>query len=305
MTLPLRIGTRGSALALWQARHVAARLQVAVPDKPIELIEIETAGDQVREQPLAQIGGEGVFTKAIQDALLSGLVDVAVHSLKDLPTLAVAGLVLASVPARGPTGDALVSKRHASFAALPKGAIVATGSLRRQAQLRHRRPDLQLVSIRGNVETRLRKLDENQLDAVILAQAGLERLGLTGQIREVLDASWIFPAVGQGALGLECREQDTAARELLERINDDPTHQAVLAERAMLRELGGGCHVPVGAVSTVQGGELRLRGVVLAPDGSRRIESQIGGPVGEAEKLGQQLARDLLGQGARQLLAAQ
>jgi hydroxymethylbilane synthase len=283
---------------------VAARLQVAVPDKPIELIEIETAGDQVREQPLSQIGGEGVFTKAIQDALLSGRVDVAVHSLKDLPTLAVAGLVLASVPARGPTGDALVSKRHASFAALPKGAIVATGSLRRQAQLRHRRPDLQLVSIRGNVETRLRKLDENQLDAVILAQAGLERLGLTGQIREVLDPSWMFPAVGQGALGLECREQDTAARELLARINDDPTHQAVLAERAMLRELGGGCHVPVGAVSTVQGGELRLRGVVLAPDGSRRIESQIVGPVGGAEILGQQLARDLLGQGARPLLAA-
>src|SRR5436309_4609651 len=201
----LRIGTRGSRLALWQANYVAERLRAHTP---VELVEIQTAGDQVRDVPLAQIGGEGVFTKELQRALLDGSVDVAVHSLKDLPTQPVEGLVLAAVPPRGPTGDVLVAVHVSRFDDLPSGARVATGSLRRRAQLLHRRPDLRLADIRGNVETRLRKLAEQDLDAIILAQAGLERLKLAASITEILDPHWMLPAVGQGALGLECRTDD-------------------------------------------------------------------------------------------------
>src|SRR5438128_554703 len=227
--MALHIGTRGSRLALWQANHIADLLRAAVPGIEIELVEIETAGDQVRDVPLAQIGGEGVFTKAIQQAVLARRVDVAVHSLKDLPTIPVAGLVLAAVPLRGPSGDVLVSKRHQAFAKLPPGATIATSSQRRKAQLLHRRPDLKLVDIRGNVETRLRKLSEQNLDGLILAQAGLERLGLGHVITEMLDPSWMLPAVGQGALGLECRASDRPTLDLLEPLNDLPTRLSVLA----------------------------------------------------------------------------
>jgi hydroxymethylbilane synthase len=298
----LRIGTRGSPLALWQAHFVADRLHATNSSLSVELVEIQTVGDQVRDVPLAQIGGEGVFTKAIQQALLENRVDVAVHSLKDLPTFAVAGLVLASVPSRGPVGDAFVSLRHKSFASLPSGAVVATSSLRRRAQILHRRPDLKLIDIRGNVETRLRKLREDNLDALILAQAGLERLGLASAITEVLDASWMLPAVGQGALGLECREADGVTRTLLQALDHHSTHQAVLAERAMLRGLGGGCQVPIGAATTIAGQTLTLRGVVLPPDGSRCIAGQAAGPLNEAEDLGSELARELLVRGAREVL---
>jgi hydroxymethylbilane synthase len=303
MTLSVRIGTRGSPLALWQANDVAGRLRRAAPGRPVELVEIQTAGDVVRDAPLVQIGGEGVFTKEIQRALQDGRVDVAVHSLKDLPTFAVENLVLAAVPPRGPAGDAFVSVRHPSFAALPPGAVVATSSLRRRAQVLHRRPDLRLVNVRGNVETRLRKLADEGLDALILAEAGLERLGLGGRITEVLDPSWMLPAVGQGALGLECRADDAGTLALLRQLDDPPTHQAVLAERALLRGLGGGCQVPVGAATSTRGAELSLRGVVLAPDGSRRVEGRIAGPLAEAVALGGQLARQLLEQGAAALLA--
>jgi hydroxymethylbilane synthase len=302
VTDPLRIGTRGSNLALWQANHVASLLRAAAAGLRVELIEIETAGDQVRDVPLAQLGGQGAFTKEIQKALQARTVDVAVHSLKDLPTFAVEGLILAAVPPRGPVGDAFISSRHASFAALPPGAVVATSSLRRRAQVLHRRPDLRLVEMRGNVETRLRKLDEQGLDALILAEAGLERLGLRHVITEILDPAWMLPAVGQGALGLECRAADTMTRDLLAKLNDPPTHRAVLAERALLRGLGGGCQVPVGAHTTDRGA-LTLRGVVIAPDGRERVEGQLSGPAEEAETLGQRLAEDLLGRGARELLA--
>jgi len=304
MTAPLRIGTRGSPLALWQAHFVADRLRAVDSARQINLVEIETAGDQVHDAALNQIGGEGVFTKAIQQALLEGKADVAVHSLKDLPTVAVAGLILGAVPPRGPSGDVLVSRRHCSFAGLPDGARVATGSLRRQAQLLNRRPDLRLLPIRGNVETRLRKLDAEKLDGLVLAQAGLERLGLTREITEVLDQTWMLPAVGQGALGLECRADDAATRDLLARIDHNATHLAILAERAMLRGLGGGCHVPIGAVTSVMDARLTLRGVVLSPDGSRRLERQITGPLASAETLGQELAMELWGLGARELLQA-
>ncbi len=299
----LRIGTRASPLAVWQAGYVAGLLQAVAPEQTVELVEIQTAGDQVRDLPLSQIGGEGVFTKAIQQALLSGTVDVGVHSLKDLPTIAVDGLMLAAVPLRGPTGDVLVSRRHRSFDDLPQGATLATSSLRRRAQVLHRRPDLNLVNIRGNVETRLRKLSDMNLDGILLAHAGLERLGLAGQITEVLDPSWMFPAVGQGALGLECRADDAATRNLLARIDNPASHAAVLAERAMLRELGGGCHVPIGAITCIAGHSLTLRGTVLSPDGRRRIEDQASETPDMADALGIRLAGKLLERGARELLA--
>jgi hydroxymethylbilane synthase len=302
MAHPLRIGTRGSRLALWQANHIAASLRHHARGRSIELVEIQTAGDQVRDVPLAVIGGQGVFTKEIQRAVLAGTVDVAVHSLKDLPTLSVEGLVLSAVPPRGPAGDVFVSRRHRAFDQLPSGAVIATSSLRRRAQALHRRPDLRMVDIRGNVETRLRKLDEQALDGLILAQAGLERLGLADAITEILDPSWMLPAVGQGALGLECRADDQATRSLVQQINDGPTRQAVLAERAFLRALQGGCQVPIGAAATVNDGTLMLRGAVLPEDGSQRIEGTLQGVVGDAEWMGQTLATQLLAKGAGRFL---
>ncbi len=268
------------------------------------MIEIETAGDRIRDVALSQIGGDGVFTKEIQGALLAGVVDVAVHSLKDLPTTFVAGLTLAAVPARGPSGDVFVSHKHKRFDELPKGAVVGTSSLRRRAQALHRRPDLTLVNLRGNVETRLRKLEEQNLDAIILAEAGLQRLGLASVITEILDPQWMLPAVGQGALGLECRTDEALTLGLLGPLNDVPTRQAVLAERALLRGLGGGCLVPIGASAHVEGEKLTLRGVVLPPDGTERIAAEARGPAIEAESVGRQLAEILLAQGARAFLTA-
>jgi hydroxymethylbilane synthase len=299
---PLRIGTRSSALALWQANFVRDRLRVLAPDQPIELVEIQTEGDLIRDVPLVQLGGQGAFTKAIQQALLDNRADIAVHSLKDLPTFAVEGLLLAAVPERGPSGDAFVSRKPHSFVGLTKGAAVGTSSLRRQAQLLHRRPDLKLVNLRGNVETRLRKLEDQGLDAIVLAEAGLVRLGLQQHITEVLDRSWMLPAVGQGALGLECRTDDLPTRALVERLNHAETRAAVLAERAMLRGLGGGCAVPIGAASSIANGILNLRGVVLPPDGNKRVEAEINGPFDQGEALGERLAQQLLARGARELL---
>ncbi|HYV37395.1 MAG TPA: hydroxymethylbilane synthase [Gemmataceae bacterium] len=302
MSKPLRLGTRASPLALWQAHHVADLLRRAVPDLAIEFIHIETTGDQIRDKPLSQIGGDGLFTKQIQLAVQENRADVAVHSLKDLPTFAVDGLTLAAVPMRGPTGDAFVSQRHRSFDTLPIGATVATSSLRRRAQILHRRPDLKLVDMRGNVETRLRKLEEQNLDATVLAQAGLERLGLANVITEILDPAWMLPAVGQGALGLECRTADSVTTDLLRLLDHPPTAHAVRAERAMLRALGGGCQVPIGAKTIFKDHSLTLCGAVLSPDGSKRIASDISGPLADSESLGRRLAETLLQQGAKNLL---
>jgi hydroxymethylbilane synthase len=303
MNPPLRIGTRGSPLALWQARHVADRLQPLAQPRPVELVEIETTGDVIRDRPLSQIGGDGLFTKEIQRALLDGRADVAVHSLKDLPTTPVPELVLGAVPPRAPSGDAFVSRRHARFDDLPPGAAVGTSSLRRRAQALYRRPDLRLLDVRGNVGTRLRKLDEEGLDALILAQAGLERLGLAAHVTEILDPEWMLPAVGQGALGLECRADDAATRALLAALDDFPTRAAVLAERALLRGLGGGCLVPVGAAAAVTEGRLTLRAAVLPPDGRARVAGEDAGPAADAEAVGRRLAEALLARGARELLA--
>jgi hydroxymethylbilane synthase len=302
MTSPLRIGTRGSRLALWQANHIADRLRALPNARPVELVVIQTAGDQVRDVPLSQIGGDGVFTKEIQKALLDHAVDLAVHSLKDLPTTHVEGLLLAAVPQRGPAGDVFISRRQRCFADLPPQATVATSSLRRRAQVLQRRPDLCLVNIRGNVETRLRKLEEQGLDALILARAGLERLGLAAAITEVLDPSWMLPAVGQGALGLECRVEDTPTLDLVRQLNHPATWYAVQAERALLRALGGGCQVPIGAFTTVNSDSLTLCGAVIQPDGRRRIDGRASGLLGDADELGRGLAAELLQRGAGELL---
>ncbi|MBY0458816.1 MAG: hydroxymethylbilane synthase, partial [Gemmataceae bacterium] len=271
MAAALKLGTRGSPLALWQANHIAGLLRPVAQPRPVELVLIETHGDRDQASALSAMGGFGVFTKAIQNALLDGRADVAVHSLKDLPTIPEPQLELVGVPPRGPTGDAFVSRKHKRFDDLPEGATVGTSSLRRRAQVLNRRPDLRLLDLRGNVETRLRKLDEQNLDAIILAEAGLIRLGLGDRITEVLNPIWMLPAVGQGAIGLECRAGDTETHPLVRSLRCADTFARVQAERAMLSALGGGCLVPIGATSGVLDGVLTVRGAVLSPDGRRRV----------------------------------
>ena len=292
----IRIGTRGSPLALWQANYVAEQLRAVASGRTVELHIIQTQGDQIQNKPLAQIGGDGLFTKAIQDALLARDADVAVHSLKDLPTIPVPGLTLAAVPPRASTRDAFISSKYFRFDDLPKGARLATGSMRRKAQILHRRPDLNLIDIRGNVDTRLRKLKDLDLDGLILAEAGLERLGLRHVITELLDQEWMLPAVGQGALGIECRSEDTDLRKLLERLDDPPSHRATVAERSLLLALGGGCQIPLGAQATVSEGMLRLRAAMLEPDGSKRRAAEVQGTADRAEGLGRELAKMLQSQ---------
>lgn len=298
----IRIGTRGSALARWQAEWVAARL--AELGVEVSLVLITTSGDVQQKGPVETIGTRGVFTKEIQRELLEGRVDLAVHSLKDLPTDVVPGLCLAAVPERAPVSDVLASRKYSSLAELPKAALVGTGSLRRRAQILHVRPDLRTQEIRGNVETRLRKLDEGQYDAVILAEAGLRRLGLVEHITEVLPASVSLPAVGQGALGLETREDDENTRRILARLDDPASHAGVLAERAMLAALEGGCLAPIAAWGRMEGDRLVLTGRVLDADGARRLEATSQGTAPGAEDLGRRVADDLIAQGAAELIGA-
>jgi hydroxymethylbilane synthase len=302
MTAPLRIATRGSRLALWQATHVADLLRPLIAPRSIELVEIKTTGDQVADRSLSVIGGQGVFTREIQQALLDGRANLAVHSLKDLPTEAVPGITLAAVPPRASTADALLAPQHRFFDALPQCAHVATGSSRRRAQLLHRRPDLQFVDLRGNVDTRVRKLREQGLDAMVLAEAGLQRIGLAAEITERLDPAWMLPAVGQGALGLECRTDDAETLGCVSRLDHPPSKAAVLAERAFLRALGGGCLLPIAALGAVAGQDLMLRGAILSPDGRQRLVAERHGPVVQAEAIGTELANELLAQGAAALL---
>jgi hydroxymethylbilane synthase len=316
----LRIGTRGSALARWQAEWVAARLRES--GCQVELIEIATHGDRDRSRSVEEIGTRGVFTKEIQRALLAGDVDLGVHSLKDLPTEPVDGLVLAAVPPRESPADVLVTRAgsgeqgagrtekhsvlYAPCSLLAEGALVGTGSLRRQAQLRHVRPDLLVADIRGNVDTRLRKLDDGEFDAVVLAEAGLRRLGFSGRISEVLPFDMMLPAVGQGALALECRANDAATLEAIVALDDAETHASVAAERALLAALRGGCMAPVGAWGRTVGDELMLSAVVLSADGTQKLEvldRQTSHNVPSAEELGQRVAASLLEQGAAKLIA--
>ncbi|HEX7450056.1 MAG TPA: hydroxymethylbilane synthase [Pirellulales bacterium] len=297
-----RVGTRGSPLARWQAEWVAARLREAGAE--VSLVPVSTQGDRQQSGPVETIGGQGVFTKELQRALLDEQIDLAVHSLKDLPTEAVPGLDLAAVPERAPCGDVLICRAASSLAELRSGAVIGTGSLRRRSQLWHARRDLQMADVRGNVDTRLRKLDDGQYDALVLAEAGLLRLGLQRSVTQVLPKELMLPAVGQGALGIEIRSADGQVQGLLAPLDDRPTHQAVIAERAMLAALRGGCLAPVGAWARVESGQLRLSGVVLSGDGSRRIVAEAASDVGAAHDLGRRVADELLKQGAAELIAA-
>jgi len=292
----LVIASRGSQLAIWQARWVQARLAELGHESVIEIVK--TTGDKITDVPLAQVGGKGLFTKEIEEALLDGRADLAVHSLKDLPTELPEGLVLAAVPEREDARDAIVGKR---LAELPAGARVGTSSLRRAAQLRKVRPDLAIESVRGNLDTRLRKLDEGQFDSILLAAAGLKRLGWAGRIAELLPSEVVCSAVGQGALAIETRIAG-AGREASAKLDHAETHAAVTAERGLLAALGGGCQVPIGGHATVSGGRLRLIGVVASPDGSEMVRGETEGAIADAEALGRSLGADLLERGARRIL---
>ena len=297
----LRLGTRASALARWQAEWVAA--QLAGLGIEVELVPITTQGD-VKTQPLGQIGGQGLFTKELQRALLDGQIDLAVHSLKDLPTAPVEGLALAAVPRRESTADVLVSPVARRIEDLPQGARVGTGSLRRKAQLLHFRPDLQVADIRGNIDTRLAKLDAGQFNAIILAEAGLRRLKLGERIASIIPPAIMLPAVGQGALGIECRADDENTRGLVMPLDHVSSHQAVLAERSLLSTLRGGCLAPVGALAEVANGQLRLEAVVLNAIGTSKIALAGTSSPQEAASLGQGLGQALLGMGAAELIAS-
>jgi hydroxymethylbilane synthase len=287
-------------LAQWQANWVAAELRRH--GVSVELVNITTSGDE-RQTGAGPITGTGVFTKEIQRDLLAGRIDLAVHSLKDLPTDVVPGLVLAAVPERAAVADVLVSDRYDSVDALPPGAVVGTGSLRRRAQLLHyRNNELEVRDIRGNVDTRLRKLREGHYEAIILAQAGLERLGLRDRITQVLPLDMMLPAVGQGALGIEAREDNAATRSALAVLNHAPTHSAVLAERAMLAALEGGCLAPIAAWGRIEGGQLHLTGRVLDPAGLQILAAE-GRAVADDAELGKRVAAELLSQGAAELIA--
>lgn len=298
-----RIGTRGSALARRQADHVADRLRQA--GASVEIVPIVTHGDRDQWNRLSvdALGTVGVFTKAIQEALLAGEVDIAVHSMKDLPTVAVPGLVIAAVPARGPEGDVLISRQGQFLEQLPQGAAVGTGSRRRISQLLHTRPDLSIRPIRGNVQTRLGKLESGELDAIVLAEAGLVRLGLTSLSRFPLLPQYLLPAAGQGALAIEARCDDRETRELLTRLHDPATFAAVSAERAFLAELGGGCLAPVAVWARSEGGQLLLTGRVLSVDGARKLETSAIGRWDFPEELGRRAAAICRCQGADEILA--
>ena len=316
---PLVIGTRGSRLAVWQAEHVASRLRAAFPTLALCLKRIRTTGDKILDVPLAQVGGKALFVKEIEEALQAGRVDLAVHSMKDVPTDLPPGLTIAAIPRREDAADVLISRRGARLADLPRGARVGTSSLRRQAQLLHFRPDLVIVGVRGNLDTRIRKLSSEGLDAIVLAAAGVARLGLSHLVTEVLPPEVLLPAIGQGTLGVEVREPITENRELsaasrepraasvaeLAGVLDDPeTHVAVRAERAMMKRLGGGCQVPIAAWATVDADALLLRGLIAATDGVTVIRGEARGTIGEPETVGRVLAEDLLERGGRAILEA-
>ncbi len=308
--LTLRIGTRGSSLARWQAEWVANHLRGCHPGLSVELIEIRTRGDHNRDSPQASIGGTGLFTKEIQRAVLDGVVDVAVHSLKDLPTQSPDELVLAVVPRREDVADVLIAPVHQTLQALPAGSRVGTSSLRRRGQLLYLRPDIEVATIRGNVETRLNQALEGKLDAVILAWAGLHRLSLHQHITQRLAPPDFLPAVGQGALGIECRAEDDTTRTLLLPLDDAPTHRAILAERTTLAEMKGGCLIPIAAwardidvdIKGDRSDQLALDAAVFDPNGHARVAVTLTGPREDPHELGFRVAQALCAQGAEPLL---
>ena len=304
MKAVLKIGTRQSLLALWQSNHIAACLRKQYPECEVVLKKIVTKGDKILDVPLAQIGGKGLFTKEIEEDLLSGEVDLAVHSLKDMPTVLPEGLCLTAITERANVGDAFVSNDYACFEELPLGAVVGTSSLRRKAQLLAARPDLTIRDLRGNVDTRLRKLDEGLYDAVILAAAGLERLGHGDRIKAIIPSDVCLPAVGQGALAIECRTDDAEVRQMLDFLNDQPTVYATAAERAFLGLLEGGCQVPIGVHADVDGEQIKIEAIIAALDGSTVLRDTIEGAAVDAVALGQKLGKKMLANGGQKILAA-
>jgi hydroxymethylbilane synthase len=297
--MPLRLGTRASALAQRQADWIAERLCAAGVD--VEKVLIRTEGDR-RQDAIAAFGGQGIFTREIQRALLDGRIDLAVHSLKDLPTGQPPELILAAVPERAPCGDVLISEKADCLESLPPGSRVGTGSLRRRAQLLHVRPDLEMADVRGNIETRLNKLRQGQYDALVLAEAGLIRLGLADQITERLPLDAFLPAIGQGALAVETRADDAPTQRAVAPLDHPPSHAGVLAERAMLAALDGGCLAPIAAWGRMENGQLRLTGRVLMPDGRKKLEADQVAPLSEAVELGRRVAESLLRQGAAAII---
>ena len=298
-TQEIRLGTRGSQLAMWQSNWVKAQLERQ--GVPVELIKIKTEGD-TQAGPLAQIGGQGLFTKQLQIALLENKIDLAVHSLKDLPTEDHPNLTIAAVPPREDKADALVSNQFSDVPSLPRGATVGTGSVRRAAQLLHLRNDLEIKDIRGNVETRLRKLDDGEYDAIVLACAGLIRLELDSRITHSFLPNQLMPAVGQGALGLESRKDDQRTIRLVSKLNDPQSYHGAIAERSMLRTLFAGCLAPVGANSGIEGEQLTLHGIVLSRDGQQKIEATETRPMVESVELGKSVAQQLIAGGADRFL---
>ena len=300
----IRIATRKSPLAIWQAEHVAARLRQSHPSLEVVLVTMTTRGDKILDAPLARVGGKGLFVKELEQGMLQGRADIAVHSMKDVPVELPDGLHLAVILAREDPRDAFVSVRFSRLAELPEGACVGTSSLRRQMQLRRMRPDLVIRDLRGNVNTRLEKLDRREYDAIVLASAGLKRLGMDERIAELLEPDTILPAIGQGAIGIECRRGDPAVESLIAVLEDQATRTRVEAERAMNARLAGGCQVPIAGFAEITGEEMRVRGLVGSPDGSRVIGGEIVGLQAHASDLGRSLAEDLLARGAGEILEA-
>ncbi len=298
----IRIATRKSPLAMWQAEHVAARLREAHSGIEVEILGMSTQGDKILDTPLAKIGGKGLFVKELEQRMLEGDADIAVHSMKDVPVELPDGLHLSVVLEREDPRDAFVSNAHAEMAALPQGARVGTSSLRRQCQLTDRRPDLEIIALRGNVNTRLRKLDDGDYDAIILASAGLLRLGFAERIRSFISTDQSLPAIGQGAIGIECRSDDEQTNQLLAPLHHGPTAVCVGAERALNQRLEGGCQVPIGGHATLADDQLYLRGLVGTVDGSEIVRSEIRGPQADGERLGRSLAEELLENGAARIL---
>jgi hydroxymethylbilane synthase len=306
VTERLVIATRGSALALWQAEHVKARLAGVAPEVTVEFNVIKTSGDKILDVPLAKVGGKGLFVKEIEQALIDREADLAVHSMKDVPAELAPGLVLAAVSTREVPWDALCARAPVTVDTLPRGATVGTSSMRRQCQLLARRPDLKIAMLRGNVPTRIRKLDDGEFDAIVLAAAGLTRLGLGDRITQQLPIEISIPAVAQGVLGLETRAGDARTADLIRRAIHDPAEERrVIAERAFLARMGGSCQTPLAAHAIDQpGGGLRMLGLCGMPDGSKILRAEVSGPASDAEQLGHRLADALLAQGADQILAS-
>ena len=304
MSNSIRIATRKSPLAMWQAEHVTALLQALHPGIDVQIIGMTTKGDKILDAPLAKVGGKGLFVKELEQGMLDNEADIAVHSMKDVPVDFPEGLHLAVIMEREDPRDAFVSNQFESFDALPQGACVGTSSLRRQCQLADLRPDLRIEPLRGNVNTRLAKLDAGEYDAIILAAAGLVRLGFEDRIRSRIDPAVSLPAIGQGAIGIECRADDPRVNELIAPLYHRDTADRVLAERAMNARLHGGCQVPIAGYAVLDGDRLRLKGLVGTPDGTRILRAESEGPRADAEAIGVRVAEALLAQGADEILSA-